>query len=541
MPSYPTHLTVLQTIATLYPAANAFRVPELEPATNAIRQWHAITYAQFLHDVEHFAAYWTERLTAQDVHPPSVVGLWLSGMTYIDALHIYGISRAGYVPQLMSLRLPNPEVILELLAQSGGRALIHDPCFSAVLPPGPVPTHVAIDARNTTVPDVPLPQILPCSRSQDPVMIFHTSGSTSGRPKLVPCNHFWWANMMAKAATILRPKRSGCETRDVFSWMGSLCHMAQTFMLVGVIQNAACMVQNTQQMYSSEEFLDIVRRCGVTRLNIFPPILAAHLRQSRKDPEVLAALQGLDEILIAGLTMADEDQQWVQTQRINVVNSYASTEVAIMLQSPKDAKYPRLPPMRPLDGVSYKFVPVTPATTSESGYRNVHSRLVELIVSADSPDCPDVSLRHADGDYHTGDLFLEVTPGGYMFCGRDDDWIKSENSLRCDTKAIEDNVLVTCEDLISNCVVVGNGRPTPALFVEPARDGDGQKLRQEIFRRIRPFHARRYLHERIASADSILVVDRGVLPRTATKGNIRRRAVEQTFKAELDRLYGVAN
>ncbi|KAH9837074.1 acetyl-CoA synthetase-like protein [Rhodofomes roseus] len=542
MPFYPTHLTVLQTAAILHPSANAFRVPEVETGTNTIRSWRAITYSQFLRDVEHTAAYWTEVLTAEGVHPPSVVGLWLSGMTYVDALHIYGISRAGYVPQLMSLRLPNPDVILELLEQSGGRALIYDTSFSAVVRPGSVPMHVAVDPRDITVSDVPLPPIEEGSRSEDPVMIFHTSGSTSGRPKLVPCSHSWWANMMAKAATVLRPKRSQPDARDVFVWMGSLCHMAQAFMLVGTLQHGSCMVQSTQQAYPTEEFLDMVNRCGVTRVNIFPPLLAVHLRNSRKDPVVLAALQGLDQILIAGLTMSQEDQQWVQSQGIKVLDCYASTEVAIMMTSDRGVEGNRLPPLRPNSGGSYKFMPIIPAAAaSESGYQNIHAHLVELIVLADSPDCPDVSLRHADGDYHTGDLFLEVAPGGYVFCGRDDDWIKSENSLRCDTKAIEDNVRIVCDDLVSNCVVVGNGRPTPALFVEPARDGDAQKLRQEIFRRIRPFHARRYLHERVASADSIFVVDRGVLPRTATKGNIRRRAVEQAFKAELDRLFGVVH
>ncbi|KAJ2995924.1 hypothetical protein NUW54_g7305 [Trametes sanguinea] len=78
--------------------------------------------------------------------------------------------------------------------------------------------------------------------------------------------------------------------------------------------------------------------------------------------------------------------------------------------------------------------------------------------SSSSPtpgDCPHPSLRHADGHYHTGDLFLEVAPGRYVSRGRDDDWIKSENSLRCDTKAIEDNVRATCAELVAECVVVG--------------------------------------------------------------------------------------
>jgi acyl-CoA synthetase (AMP-forming)/AMP-acid ligase II len=89
--------------------------------------------------------------------------------------------------------------------------------------------------------------------------------------------------------------------------------------------------------------------------------------------------------------------------------------------------------LRPLKGVSYGFFPVSPETRTESGHRST-ARLLELVILADSGDCPDQSLRQADGHFHTGDLFQEATPGSYIFCGRDDDWIKSENSLRCDTK-----------------------------------------------------------------------------------------------------------
>jgi hypothetical protein len=92
------------------------------------------------------------------------------------------------------------------------------------------------------------------------------------------------------------------------------------------------------------------------------------------------------------------------------------------------------PLLQPLEGYSYRFIPTTPAT-SDSGHQST-ARLLELIIPSESPDCPDVSLRHPDGDFHTGDLFQEASPGSYVFRGRDDDWIKSENSLRCDTKYV---------------------------------------------------------------------------------------------------------
>jgi len=209
--------------------------------------------------------------------------------------------------------------------------------------------------------------------------------------------------------------------------------------------------------------------------------------------------------------------------------------------------------LRPLEGVSYAFLPIAPETQTESGHQS-NARMLELVILSESGDCPDPSLRQSDGNFHTGDLFQEASPGAYVFRGRDDDWIKSENSLLCAFakreradgnilchRAIEDNVRLTCGNLIEECIVVGTGRPSPALFIEPAGDMDAEKLKKEIIRKTRQFHSRRYLHERISSADMIFVVPRKTLPRTATKGNLRRKAVEEAYVAQLDRAYGVVH
>jgi acyl-CoA synthetase (AMP-forming)/AMP-acid ligase II len=104
-------------------------------------------------------------------------------------------------------------------------------------------------------------------------------------------------------------------------------------------------------------------------------------------------------------------------------------------------------------------------------------------------------------------------------------------------RAIEDNIRATCGDLIEECIVVGTGRPSPALFVEPAPGVDYGKLKRDIIRKTRQFHSRRYLHEQITNPKLIMVVPSGSLPRTATKGNIRRKAVEEAYQAELDKIY----
>ena len=92
--------------------------------------------------------------------------------------------------------------------------------------------------------------------------------------------------------------------------------------------------------------------------------------------------------------------------------------------------------LEPLPGTCYEFRPLSAPSAAESGDQASTARLLELIILSDSPDCPDPALRSKeDGHFHTGDLFIENN-GKYVPMGRNDDWIKSENSLRCDTKYV---------------------------------------------------------------------------------------------------------
>ncbi|KAI9058857.1 acetyl-CoA synthetase-like protein [Trametes sanguinea] len=536
--TYQTHLTVLQHSASLYASSPAFKVPRLSHDSGRVEEWAPISYRQFLEDVEQSARYWSRTLTAHGVLPRSVVGVWLGGMTYLDAVHIYGLARAAYIPQLFSLRLPNPDVVYELLDRAGAQALIFEPSFASIVMDCPVPAELAVDLCSMDAAEVPLPPLWVPSHGAEVIMIYHTSGSTSGSPKLVPCTADWVNATVSKAAHVTQPHSP--DKQDVTVWMGSMCHIGQTFMLMGYLQHGVCTIQPTKIAFSSEELVDMVQRCRLNRLNQFATFLAAHLRNSRTDPALLAVLQQLDELLYSGLPLAPEEEAWAYAHGILLKNLFGSTECGAMLLSVggrgSDAAY-----LHPIEGTAYGFFPIAPAasdiTESETGYEDANQRLLELVILADSGDCPHPSLRHADGHYHTGDLFLEVAPGRYVSRGRDDDWIKSENSLRCDTKAIEDNVRATCAELVAECVVVGNGRPSPTLFVEPKVAGDPEDLKRVIIRRTRHFHSRRYLHERIASTAFVVVVPSGTLPRTATKGNIRRRAVENKFKETLDRIY----
>jgi hypothetical protein len=110
--------------------------------------------------------------------------------------------------------------------------------------------------------------------------------------------------------------------------------------------------------------------------------------------------------------------------------------------------------------------------------------------------------------------------------------------MRLFLRAIEDNVRATCGDRIFDCLVVGYGRPWPTLFVEAASDINDDELKMEIIRATLPFNSRQYLHQRISSEKMIVIVPPNTLARTSTKGNIRRKVVEEAYKTQLDMIYG---
>ena len=95
--------------------------------------------------------------------------------------------------------MTDPTVIYQLLERAKAVALIHDESSAAIVEDCPVPAYPAMDIFD--YPDInvlPLPTFWEPTSGDDTVLIFHTSGSTSGSPKLVPMSARWIQNMIGK-------------------------------------------------------------------------------------------------------------------------------------------------------------------------------------------------------------------------------------------------------------------------------------------------------------------------------------------------------
>ncbi|KAJ7036755.1 acetyl-CoA synthetase-like protein [Mycena alexandri] len=494
------------------------------------KSWVSISYAECQNDIERAARHWHAALSAQGVASSDVVGLWLTGRHYADLLQIYGICRAGFVPQVFSVGFSSVDVVDELLRACHGKVLLYDPSFSDAVAAVRVP-HLSIPALNDMHVDNSRPTLphLPEVKEDDMGMIFHTSGTTSGRPKPIPETHRWLKGQQTHWKGVTQGYFS--EGQDVYNQLGSFAHLGSATLISHLSVWGQCAVQTSRADFDVEELLALVRDAGLNRVFLYAPWLSRLIKFAKADPVVLDTLRNMRQIIYTGASINPDDEAWMVAMGLPVTLLYATTEACLCLISHLSEKE-HLPAMRIIPSVDCEFIPTTQHIDSseltEGKAGSEETQLYELFIPAHSRNCPHPSVRNRPPEGHvTGDLFEEVTPGRYVF-----------------RASIEDNVLSVCSRLVQNCTVVGHNKPHIVLFVEPVvqpiSEADVAALRAEILQLTAPFRERLFVHERIAAAEHIVVVPSGSLSRTKEKGNIRRKAVEDEFAEVLKSIYAVA-
>ncbi|KAJ7983251.1 acetyl-CoA synthetase-like protein [Mycena polygramma] len=503
--------------------------------------WVSISYQTFLRDVERSAAYWLENLSHHGLNQNDVVGLWDTGVKYSDLVHIYGLARAGFIPEVLNGHM-TMTIVGDLLAKTRGKVLIFEPSFASLVFDIGVPRVAIPDLADLPSAYSPLPP-LPDVNSDDIALIFHTSGTVSGVPKPIPETHRW----LKCQAQVQWPNLFQCYPDGqplIVNNIGSFANVGSATTMTYLSWSGHCLVQTSKPNFEADELLAMVKE-GLNAMLQYSPWLSKLLRIARENPTVLAALKNMGQINYTGAALNPEDESSAAEQGILVTALYATTECAGCLVTPLAEKV-LSPGMRVINGINCKFIPTQgldyTQLDGDSEQRSQGGQLFDLFLPSEADNCPHPSIRNRPDGHITGDLFEEVQPGLYCFRGRNDDWIRTGKDLCfCDTKSIEDHVLATCSDLVQNCVVVGHYKPAVVLFVEPispiASPKDDGVLKSDVFARISAFNSRLFPHEKINDLSQIVSVSAGSLVRTAEKGNIRRKAVEDEHSLVLKKIY----
>ncbi|KAJ7675905.1 hypothetical protein DFH06DRAFT_671202 [Mycena polygramma] len=521
------HVALLQDRAKSRGDTVLFKFPRFRES-EASREWTDITVAEFAAHVERVASHLMTELNGQ-VPAGCVIGVLVDGVQYLHLVYTIALSRASYVPLMLTPLLTDPGIISELMEKAGAQAVVYDECLEFLTACSALPKLCLTDIDHMSVDSV-LPPVEQLPSGSDVCFNYLTSGSTSGSPKIVPLTQkFVSTYYKAQFDVWLQGRRF--DTQDVFLARGSICSVAPMIQYLGCLYTRSCIVKPSKPRVSTEELLNMINTEGLNHMGLYGTYLSPHIQAAKRDPVVLKALQGMRSISYGGVPVSFSEDDWCFENEITLIDMYATTECGLLMSSVlgKPGRF-----IRPLPTVSCRFDPFTDMTQADDS----STQLFQFILLGDSPQIPKPHLLSVDGNFHSGDLFEKHPDGSYLFRGRDDDWIKSDAADRCDAKAIEEKLYETCSDLVENCIVVGNLRPSPALFIEARSSWTGScdSLKESILDRMNEFNIRRYSAERITDQRLILVVGSGILPRTM-KGNLRRKAIEQKYSSVLDDIY----
>ncbi|TBU36153.1 hypothetical protein BD309DRAFT_1027081 [Dichomitus squalens] len=146
-------------------------------------------------------AHWAPVLASLDIRPSDVVGFWLTGSKLSDLINSIAMSALGYTPQFFGGYFGNVSIVLDLLLKSGGKALIVDetylPAASAASATTTIIVYRSLDYDELSQLVV---KVLSGGRAQDLklsepevsvgpddiAVLFHSSGTTGGLPKIIP-------------------------------------------------------------------------------------------------------------------------------------------------------------------------------------------------------------------------------------------------------------------------------------------------------------------------------------------------------------------
>ncbi|CDO77060.1 hypothetical protein BN946_scf184473.g4 [Trametes cinnabarina] len=520
--------------------------PVFRPYIDRDDAWDIVTYRDLEQRLAAAKSYWQRTLASSKLEPLDVVGCWLTGRKLSDLINGIALSALGYTPQFFSTYSEDVALIIELLSQSKGRALVIDARFAdkvASHGSASMPYFVALDDAQlqelvsdamqgggdvstlTFVPDAPV-------RPDDIAALFHSSGTTGGRPKIIP-NTF---KMLKSTISVRFPSSDltsavGGGQQTTINTISNLIGIATFHISLGCIYTGACLVQSSSASIPAQEFVGMTRACGLNRLAVYATFLSKLIKAAKEDDAVQNALKGLHDIVHTGVSLPKEDEEWAFKNGLTVYNAYSTTETGPLLKLDPTTRV-----LRPIPGAEPVFLPYN-ASDDSSGVQ-----LYELVVPSGADCCPPPALCAADGYYHSNDLFERVHDG-WVYRGRAGDWIKVVSGF-CDTKTMEDIVRKACPDIVHDVVVVGSGRAFPCLIVESPDEGltdDKRKeVAEQVIKRTADLLLGLFPHEQIQDPRRVVVVEKGSLPRTWEKGNIRRPAAEKQFAKQLDEIYAAA-
>jgi acyl-CoA synthetase (AMP-forming)/AMP-acid ligase II len=262
----------------------------------------------------------------------------ITGEKYTDLVHLYALARIGYIPQMLNKAMATlNDAVPSVLSLTNGKAILYDPFYSSAVASLSYPSIPLLSDLSSLPPlgDRKLPD-LPIVADDAVGVIFHTSGTTGGRPKPVPETHKW---LRCQAQVQWPAIWQGGDVQGVVNNLGSFANVGSAtskYVFLRFIQgfshrisvavsylgwSGQCLVQTSKPDFDASEFLALIAEAGMNWAFLYAPWLSKLIGIARNDANVLAALKGLVEVTYTGAALNPSDEAWLVEHGVNATVS----------------------------------------------------------------------------------------------------------------------------------------------------------------------------------------------------------------------------
>ena len=359
----------------------------------------------------------------------------------------------------------------------------------------------------------------------DTAYFHHTSGTSSGLPKLLPVSHHMAIGALpalnhdasANATFSTTPLYHGGVADCFRAWAAA----SMIWLFPGDVPITASTIE--QCIWGAADAANAKLAPEPVYFSCVPQVLAG-LAQSVTG---MVILRRMKMVGVGGAAMAEGLASRLVNEDVRLLSRYGSTECGFLLSSDrsyatdKDWQYLRHNPM--ISNLTFE--------PREDG-------LSELVVLSTWPAL--AKHNRADGSYATADLFEphSKTPHAWRYHSRADAQMILSTGKKFDPAPVEDSIR-ECQ-LLDDILVFGNHRPFPGalLFRSNLAHGmDDKAMLDDLWPLVDKKNAQSPSHARLNRSMLIVMPTSSPGPLKSSKGTTLRRQAETKYDAEISEAY----
>ncbi|KAK3936987.1 hypothetical protein QBC46DRAFT_295147 [Diplogelasinospora grovesii] len=352
--------------------------------------------------------------------------------------------------------------------------------------------------------------------------VFHTSGTSSGRPKPIPETHH--------AAVALLPQLPQNKNFPTFSttplYHGGVADCLRAWASGAMIwlfpeRRLPITAANVR---SCLEFADQQGPAPVFFTSV-PYVLQI----MAEDADCLQRLRNMRLVGVGGAALAPAVGNALVTHGVNLVSRYGSVECGFLLTSHRDYAVDR----------EWQYLRADDA--EHISFEAREDGLSELVVAHNWPHL--AKRNREDGSYATSDLFIPhpKMPNAWKYHSRADAQLTLSNGKKFDPAPMEAAILSSSPHLLRDVFIFGSGREYPGMLLFPAAAAqtDPEALMEAVWPSIDRMNQESQNHARMSRLMiSVVNVPENQTPLDkSSKGTILRSRAEARYSREIHATY----